>query len=505
MTQQPATRSIPVSEQHRWRAYWICVGVAALTILDLSKVNVGLPSIESAFDATATQLQLIVAGYVLTFGLALVPAGRIGDQRSRKTLFVVGLSLFLVTSLVAALAPNITVLLVARLLQGVAAGIQMPQVLGIIQELFRGPERGKAFGLFGAVIGLATAFGPTLGGLMIAIGGPTDGWRGIFLINVPLVLIALVLAIWFLPVTRRPSGEPLSLDPIGLALFAVTVIALMWPFLFTTGSPSDNPARWWALVLFVLAMTAFLAWERRYAASDRQPLVPLTLFRVSSFRNGISLASVYFAAMPSMFLLTTLYLQDGLGLEAVFAGMVSIGFALVSAVSSWIGGNLVNRLGRPLVVGGLVLLLVGIGLLVLVAISTPAAVTPWAMAGAMAIAGAGGGLVVSPNQTLTLMDIPVRQGGLAGSVGQLGQRIGTAIGTAVTLSLFYSTIYRESGGDPDLTVYHHAYAYGMLAVAVLIAVAFGIGVADLGSRRRRRENGDHATDEADDDAGTGHA
>ena len=142
MSQPPVTRSIPVSEQHRWRAYWICAGVAALTILDLSKVNVGLPSIEAAFDASATQLQLIVAGYVLTFGLTLVPAGRIGDQRSRKTLFVVGLSLFLVTSLVAALAPNITVLLVARLLQGVAAGIQMPQVLGIIQELFRGPERG---------------------------------------------------------------------------------------------------------------------------------------------------------------------------------------------------------------------------------------------------------------------------------------------------------------------------------------------------------------------------
>ncbi|MET4157467.1 MFS transporter [Agromyces sp. PvR057] len=503
MSQPPVTRSIPVSERHRWRAYWICVGVAALTILDLSKVNVGLPSIEAAFDASATQLQLIVAGYVLTFGLTLVPAGRIGDQRSRKTLFVTGLSLFLVTSLVAAIAPNITVLLVARLLQGVAAGIQMPQVLGIIQELFRGKERGKAFGLFGATIGLATAFGPTLGGLMIAIGGPTDGWRGIFLINVPLVIIALVLAIWFLPVTRRPSNDPLSLDPVGLSLFAVTVIALMWPFLFTTGSPSDNPARWWVLVVFVLALIGFLSWERRYAASGNQPLVPLALFGVASFRNGISLASVYFAAMPSMFLLTTLYLQDGLGLEAVFAGMVSIGFALVSAVSSWIGGNLVNRLGRPLVVAGLVLLLVGIALLVLVAITTPPEITPWAMAGAMAIAGAGGGLVVSPNQTLTLMDIPVRQGGLAGSVGQLGQRIGTAIGTAVTLSLFYSTIFRESDGKPDLAVYHHAYGYGMLAVAVLIAVAFGIGVADLGSRRRRRGQDGTGPVDGDDAAAVG--
>ena len=171
------------------------------------------------------------------------------------------------------------------------------------------------------------------------------------------------------------------------------------------------------------------------------------------------LASAYFAAAPSMFLLTTLYLQHGLGLAPVFAGMVSIGFALTSAVSSWIGGNLVNRLGRPLVVWGLAMVLVGIGLLVLAALYTPPEVTPWAMAGAMVIAGFGGGLVISPNQTLALADIPVKQGGLAGSVGQLGQRIGTAVGTAVALSLFYATIYRETGAadTQDLAVYQDAY------------------------------------------------
>ncbi|WP_371808307.1 MFS transporter [Agromyces sp. Marseille-P2726] len=487
MTDVPPTRSIPISDRHRWRAYWICVGVAALTIMDLSKLNVGLPSIEDSLGAGSTELQLIVAGYVLTFGLTLVPAGRIGDQRSRKVLFVIGLSLFALTSLAAALAPNATVLLVARLLQGVAAGIQMPQVLGLVQELFRGAERGKAFGLFGATIGLATAFGPTLGGLLIALGGPVDGWRGIFWINVPLTLIAIGFAIWYLPTTRHPSDEPLSLDPVGVLLFGVTVVALMWPFLFTTGAPTDDPARWWVLVVFVLALTAFIAWEKRYAASGKHPLVPLGLFRVTSFRNGTALASAYFAAAPPMFLLTTLYLQHGLGLEALYAGMVSIGFALVSALGSWIGGNLVNRMGRPLVVWGLALFLLGLGLLVLVALVTPPAVTPWLMAAAMSIAGAGGGLVIAPNQTLALMDIPVKQGGLAGSVGQLGQRIGTSIGTAVALSLFYSTIYRESGtSSPDLTTYHDAYGVGMLAVALFIAVAFAIGVVDLGSRRRRR-------------------
>ena len=133
----------------------------AWRIVDLTKVNVALPSIEEALGAGSTELQLLVAGFVLTFGLTLVPAGRLGDQGSRKVMFLIGLSLFTLTSLVCALAPTTGVLLVGRLLQGVAAGIQMPQVLGLVQQLFQGAERGAAFGLFGATIGIATAFGPT--------------------------------------------------------------------------------------------------------------------------------------------------------------------------------------------------------------------------------------------------------------------------------------------------------------------------------------------------------
>lgn len=488
MTEPSAdTQSIPLNTSQRWRAYWVCVGVAALTILDLSKVNVALPSIEEAFDVGSTELQLIVSGFVLAFGLTLVPAGRIGDQRSRKTLFIVGLSLFVVTSAICALAPDANTLLVGRLLQGVAAGIQMPQVLGLVQQLFQGEERGRAFGLFGATIGISTAFGPTLGGLLIAVGGATDGWRWIFWMNVPLALIAIAFAARLLPGAPDRPARKLELDPVGLVLFGVTVIALMWPFLFTTGSPDDNPARWWTLVVFVLGLTAFIAWERRYAASGKHPLVPLTLFNVSSYRNGTALATAYFSAMPATFLLTTLYLQQGLGLPPVFAGMVTIGFALTSAVASWWGGNLVNRLGRPLVVWGIVILMVGFGGLVLAAMLTPPDAAPWTMAGAMVIAGFGGGFVISPNQTLTLADVPVKQGGLAGSVGQLGQRIGTAVGTAVALSLFYATIWREADGSgPDLTVYHHAYGYGMLAVALFLSVALALGLADLSARRKQR-------------------
>ncbi|MDQ1075751.1 MFS family permease [Microbacterium sp. SORGH_AS 969] len=372
----PPTRDIVLSPKHRWRAYWVAVSVAALTILDLTKVNVALPSIESALNAGPTELQLVVSGYILTFGLVLVPAGRLGDLRSRRVLFLVGLSLFLVTSLVCALAPNTTVLLVARLLQGVAAGIQMPQVLGLVQQLFQGKERGRAFGLFGATVGIATAFGPTLGGLLIALGGDTDGWRLIFWINIPLVAIVIVLAAWLLPNTRTKSRRRLDLDPVGVLLFALTILALMWPFLFTTGSPDDDPRRWWFLVASVVFAAIFVFWERRYADLGRTPLMPFSIFSLSSYRNGVLISTAYFSAIPAMFLLGTLFLQGGLGLEPVFAGMVTIGFAVASAWSSWIGGNLVTRLGRPLVVWGIVGMVATAGGLVLVALFTPARVDP---------------------------------------------------------------------------------------------------------------------------------
>lgn len=482
------TASIPLSTSQRWRAFWVCVAVAALTILDLTKVNVALPSIEAALGAGSTELQLIVSGYVLTFGLALVPAGRIGDQRSRRALFVIGLVLFLITSVVCALAPDTTTLLVARLVQGVAAGIQMPQVLGLTQQMFQGEERGKAFGLFGATIGISTAFGPTLGGLAIALGGPTDGWRYIFWMNVPLTLAVLAGVIWLLPSTRRSERAPLQLDPIGLSLFAVVVVALMAPFLLTTGSPDDNPQRWWSLALFAVFAALFVWWERRYAASGKHPLVPLSLFAVSSYRNGTLIQAVYFMAMPAMFLLTTLFLQLGVGLAPVFAGMVSIGFAVASAASSYLGGRAVTRVGRPLVVWGLGIMLASVAGLAVVAYTVPPGVAEFAMAAILTIGGIGGGLVIAPNQTLTLADIPVKQGGLAGSVGQLVQRIGTAVGTAVALSLFYATVYREEGsGAPAIVVYHDAYAFGLMAVGLFLAVALLLGVVDLGSRRRRAQ------------------
>jgi EmrB/QacA subfamily drug resistance transporter len=488
----PAVPSI--SSRARWQAFGVCVAVAALTILDLSKVNVGLPSIEKSLGADSTALQVIVAGYALAFGLALVPAGRLGDLYSRKVMFIIGLSGFTLVSVFCAIAPDIQTLLIARILQGVAAGVQMPQVLGLVQQLFQGEERGRAFGLFGAVIGISTAFGPTLGGLLIAVGGPTDGWRLLFWMNVPLGVIALALAAWLLPKKQPHPPGARNLDLIGIVLLGLAVFAFMLPFVLTTGGPDDSPWRWLSLLGCAVAVVLFITWERRYEAAGKSPAIHFALFSLGSYRNGLLLATAYFAAIPAVFLLTTLFLQEGLGYAPVFAGMVSIPFALTSAVTALIGGRLVSKYGRSLVVMGLVVAFVGFVLVLLGAVLPPAEYSIWFMAGAMAVAGAGGGFVISPNQTLTLAEIPVTEGGVAGSMAQVGQRVGTAVGVAAASSIFFATLYSEGPGNPDnVEVYHDGFRNAFFVTLGLILVALAIGLVDLLRRKR-------AADDAEDDA-----
>ena len=467
----------------RWEAFWVCVGVASLTILDLSKINVGLPAIEDSLGGGASELQLIVAGYALAFGLSLVPAGRLGDIHSRRLLFIVGLCFFTVASILCAVAPTIEFLVVARILQGVAAGIQMPQVLGLIQQLFQGESRGRAFGLFGAVIGISTAFGPTLGGFLIGLGGEEAGWRLMFWINVPLGLVALFFATRLLPKRQKHEREHTELDLVGILLLGIATLGLMLPFVLTTGASTDDPNRWFWMVVFVLASAAFYWWERRFQRIGKSPVVHFSLFRTSSYRNGILIATAYFAAVPPYFLLVTLFLQEGLGLAPVYAGMVSISFALASAVTSWIGGRLVNRWGRQLVVLGLLTVVIGFVLVLLAGLFAPVDIAPWLIAAAMTVTGAGGGLVISPNQTLTLTEVPVTEGGVAGSMAQVGQRVGTAIGVAAVISTFYATLYAEANQPDRVHVFRDGFLNGILVVLGLVAVALVIALVDLFGRR----------------------
>ncbi|WP_410781060.1 MFS transporter [Leifsonia sp. SIMBA_070] len=475
------------AQRRRGPAFAVCIAVGALTILDLSGVNVALPSIQRSLHADSTQLQLIVAGYALAFGLSLIPSGRLGDTRSRRAMFVIGLIGFSVASALCALAPGIVWLTVTRFLQGAAAGVQMPQVLGMIQQLYRGEERGRAFGVFGAMVGIATAIGPTLAGSLIALGGPTDGWRLLFWFNVPCGAIALFFALRFLPRDQHRGEGGTELDPVGLGLLAVAIIGLMLPFLLTTGSSTDDPLRWLWLIAFAVAGVAFLFWERAYRKRGLSPIVHLELFGTASYRNGILIATVYFAGLPASFLVTTLFLQEGLHAQPLAAGLVSVPFALGAAVSAFIGGRLVQRFGRALVVVGLIVVIVGIGALLASATLAPPSAAEWFMAGSTLIGGLGGGLVISPNQTLTLSEVPPEEGSAAGSIAQLGQRIGTAVGVALVTAVFFATV--PGGGSHPVSEYHAAVRGGYLVTLALLAVALVVGLVDLRERHRAGKRG----------------
>lgn len=464
----------------RWKAFAVCIAVGALTILDLSGVNVALPSIQSSLHADSTQLQLIVAGYTLAFGLALVPAGRLGDIHSRRTFFIIGLSGFVAASALCAVAPNETWLTVTRLIQGLAAGVQMPQVLGMNQQLFQGEERGRAFGVFGAMIGVATALGPTVGGVVIGLGGEQNGWRYLFALNVPLGIAAILLALHLLPKNQDHQEGNRQLDPVGIILLGVAIFFFMLPFLLTTGGASDSAIRWLFLLGFVAGGVAFGFWERSYRRRGKSPIVHFELFRARSFRNGILIASVYFAGMPAAFLITTLFLQEGLKRSPLLAGLVVVPFAVGSGVAAVIGGRLVHRLGRALVVVGIVIVIVGMALVLVAVLVAPPATVEWFMAAAMLVAGAGGGLVISPNQTLTLADVPVTEGSAAGSMTQLGQRLGTSVGVSAVTAAFFTAVL--GAAHTTAAVYDVAFRNGFAVTLALLIVALVIALIDLRQR-----------------------
>ncbi|PRY17459.1 EmrB/QacA subfamily drug resistance transporter [Kineococcus rhizosphaerae] len=489
-------------DPNRWRALAVCLAVGFMTLLDVSIVNVALPSIEGSLGAGSSEVQWIVAGYALAFGLVLVPAGRIGDLYSRRLMFVIGLAGFVLTSAGAGLVQSATALALVRLAQGITAGLVNPQVLAVIQQLFTGAERGRAFGAFGTTIGLSTAVGPLLGGAILAVFGEENGWRGVFLVNVPIGLVLLPLAWRWLPraAKDRPAGR-VHLDVVGLVLLAAATVFGMLPFVLTTGQ-GDSPARWFFLVPGALLLVAFVLWERRQGRQGREPVVDGELVRTPSFSVGALVGIAYFAGFTGIFLVVTLYLQSGLGFAPWQAGLVQTPFAVLSGLFAQIGGRQVARRGRGVVVVGLVVVAAGLAAADLVAASVQGTGGAVALSACLAVAGAGSGLVISPNQTLALADVPPRVAGVAGGVLQTGQRVGSAVGVAATTAIFFSTVVgaglggkARAAGSGDVPaavqeVFGKALSHGLRVSLGLVLLALVLAVVDL-RRRVGHQHGAH--------------
>jgi EmrB/QacA subfamily drug resistance transporter len=456
----------------RWMALGVCLAAGFMTLLDVSIVNVALPSIEQDLHAQENELEWIVAGYALALGLLLVPAGRFGDAHGRRPVFMVGVALFVVASAACGLAPTALALVSMRIIQGFAGGLISPQISGLIQSLFRGEERGKAFGYFGSTIGVSTAIGPLAGGALIALFGVHDGWRAVFFVNLPIGAAILLLARRYLPAPTVAERRPQALDPLGVLLLGAAVLCILVPFIEqrTWGTPR--------LALFPLGAVLLVAWgrhERRYGRA-REPLVSLDLFRIRSYVLGAPVGLVYFAGFVAVFFILTQYLQLGLDYPAWKSGLAATPFALGGALVASAGSRQVLRRGPRLIAFGLAMVLVGLaGVWLAVGAHPGHDVALW-IALPLLIAGLGGGLVISPNLTLTLAQVPVERAGSAGGILQTGQRIGSAAGIAITGMVFYNRL-ASSHGD-----FASAFRHGIVSIAAFVAAALALALADSFTR-----------------------
>jgi EmrB/QacA subfamily drug resistance transporter len=470
-------------DPRRWRALAVVLVAGFMVLLDVSIVNVALPSIATGIGAGQEALQWVVSGYALSFGLVLVAGGRIGDARGRRPTLITGLAIFVLASAACGAAQDPAMLIAARLVQGIGGGLVTPQNSGLIQSLFRDEERGRAFGLFGATVGISTAIGPLLGGLIIALGGTGAGWRWIFLVNVPIGVVAMVLAWRTVPHHPREEGERTDYDPVGAVLLGVATVLVLLPFV--QSRTWSGPAKWALVAPAVLLGLAFVRWEQAYRRRGREPMVDLTLFRRRSYSFGASLGLLYFAGFTAIFFVWSQFLQDGVGYTALQAGLASTPFAVGSAISAGLGGRVVYRVGRSLVAAGLVLTILGL-LAAWAAIGlVDGKAVGWAVALPFLVAGLGNGLVISPNQTLTLSEVPPEEGGAAGGVLQTGQRIGSAAGIAAIGSVFYA----------QLPEFPAAVRTGFLLVVAFVVAALVVAIVDLAVDRRARaaENEERAS------------
>jgi EmrB/QacA subfamily drug resistance transporter len=478
------------ADRRRWIALAVCCSALFMTLLDLSVTNVALPSIGDSTGAGPAQLQWIVSGYTLAFGMVPVLGGRLGDDHGRRFMFIVGVAGFVVTSALSGISPNGGLLITARVLQGLAGGLINPQVSGLVQQMFHGRDRGRAFGVIGTVVALGTALGPVVGGLLIAVGGEDFGWRLVFFVNVPLGALVIALAARWLPGPdgSAPARRP-RLDVLGAALLGLTTLCVLFP---TVQYDTVRDARlFWLLAPALPLGLVFLRREWRLTRTRSDPLVDLRLFRQPSYTVGVLLALLYFCAFTGLPLVLALYYQLGLGFSALQSGLGVTAFALGSAVSAPLVGRMVGRFGRPLVIWALVVFGAGALAIDLVVRGTEPTTDPMTallrLALPLLLLGIGSGGVITPNQALSLQDVDPRMGGAAGGVLQTSQRIGSAVGQAVIGSVFFAALAARavSPGHRDPAAYSAALSRSVIATLAFTAAALALGVTDLVLTRRR--------------------
>ena len=431
---QPST----TADRRRWFALAIVMTAAFMDLVDVTIVNIAIPSITRDTGASFSAIQWITAGYALAFAAGLITGGRLGDIYGRKRLFLIGIGGFTMASALCGFAANPDMLVASRILQGGMASLMVPQVLAIVHATFPAHERGKVFGLFGAIIGLGAVSGPLMGALLTEWNVFGLEWRPIFLINLPVGTAALILGRKFITESKAPKA--LRLDLTGVALVTLGLLMLLYPL--TRGRELGWPV--WGFLSMAGSLLVFallVVFERRKASRDGSPLIELSLFQVKSFAAGIAVQLTFGIALGIFFLVWTIYMQMGLGWSALRAGVTGVPFSIaVSAAAGISVQKLVPRFGRKVLQTGALLMVAGLLLYIWEAARYGMGIASWQMALPLVVMGAGMGLIVAPLTDAVLSGVPKGHAGSASGLFNTVQQMGTALGFGLVSVVFFGAI-----------------------------------------------------------------
>jgi EmrB/QacA subfamily drug resistance transporter len=456
------------SERWRWLAFAAALAATLMDLLDSTIANVAAPAIRNDLGGSYADLQWLAAAYTLAMAVMLLTGGRLGDMFGRKRMLLIGAAGFTLASIACAVAPSAEALIAFRAVQGGVGAVMVPQVFGLIRDLFKPQEMGKAFAILGPACGLSAILGPVVSGLLIDADLFSTGWRMIFLVNVPIGAFVLVAGAKHLP-SVAPTARSKRFDLPGVAIAAIGAFMLVYPLV--QGRELGWPG--WVKVMLaasVPVLAAFGAYEVRRRRSGATPLIETSIFRTRSYVSGIVFAVVFLGAMGGVTLTLGVLLQVGLGYTPIHASLTTAPFALGGFIGSAAGGMLMHKVGRSIVQAGLAVM--GIGLLALYVVleSAGTSVGSWDIVGPMLVSGIGMGAIWVPMFEIIVGDVADHEVGSASGVLQAVQQLGMSLGIAAIGTVFFGAI----GSHAARADFVSAAELTTLITVGLIAAAFAV-------------------------------
>ncbi|WP_339154380.1 MFS transporter [Actinomadura luteofluorescens] len=421
----------------RWLGLSAILAATLLNLLDSTVVNVAAPAIRADLGGSFSALQWTAAGYTLALAVALLTGGRLGDMFGRRPVLLAGAAAFTAMSAACAFAWSPESLIAARVAQGLCAAVMIPQGFGLIRDLF-GAHTGKAFALFGPVIGLATILGPVVAGLLIDADLFGTGWRAIFLVNVPVGGYALIVGARALPAPAAADRSG-GLDVAGMLLGGLGMSMLVYPLV--QGRELGWPT--WSLALLagsVPVLALFALHQLRRARRGRTPLVRLSVFAGRAYSSGVLFVVVFFGAIAGFSLATGLFLQLGLGYTPLAASLAMSSWAVGAFAGSAFSGMTMTRLGRRVLHLGLLLMLAGLAALYAVFEAAGTGVGGWHLAAPLLLFGAGMGMIFVPLFDVIVADIADHEVGSGSAALESVQQLGASLGIAVLGTVFFGAV-----------------------------------------------------------------